>query len=492
MFICLGGTGTQIGTAIGNLYPLLKQSGITREPYEMFILDKDAQGGIYSACVGACARYEGYYSFLPFEALLPYTLYPAVYQELQDATKKLRNFDYTVMDLIGKDNPMRELAGMCWIQEKCDESIRGGNNRDPTRGSLDAHVCLEHFKKCALYERLKAAVDEYHTVGVRAVILGGVTGGMGSSLIVPLAKKVKEYFADIRLDLMILGPYFSIPQRSQEQQNNVDNIGSTQDSFYRVADQIQELAEFIRDNAPVGKNVRVYYAAIPEFDDICGEFKKNGADKRKAHLLELAAALAAFKVEFLQKPAFYQTVLAFDRAKSNALIDWGEIPFGNELKKPAGDFMRLISIMASQVLPSFSKSQKELEKDQYVRLYIKKPRNELEKIEAVHDLIKQWLQELVPYFEFWNEIQRYTKLGEKSSRILINFFDKKGMEDLSGIFGDKPALTNKMPLCRETWMNFLPDIKPDKQSVASEQSAEGLLRLMISDIYTTFTARKED
>ncbi|MDR2786611.1 MAG: hypothetical protein LBB83_11945, partial [Treponema sp.] len=234
MFICLGGTGTQIGTAIGNLYPLLEQSRIAGAPYEMFILDKDARGGIYSACVGAYERYQDYSSFLPFKALPPYTLYSTIYQDLQGTTENLRNADYTVTDLIGKDRPIRELAGMCWIQEKRDESIRDGNNRDPSRGSLDALVCLEYLENCALFERVKAAVDIYGEAGIRAVILGGATGGMGSSLIVPLAKKIKEYFADIRLDLVILGTYFLIPQRSQQQKNIVDNIGSTQDSFYRV------------------------------------------------------------------------------------------------------------------------------------------------------------------------------------------------------------------------------------------------------------------
>jgi hypothetical protein len=287
---------------------------------------------------------------------------------------------------------------------------------------------------------------------------------------------------------VILGTYFLIPQRSQQQKNIVDNIGSTQDSFYRVADQIRELAELVGNNP-----WWVYYAAIPEFDDTCGEFRKNGADKRKSHLLELAAALAAFSLESLPEPGFYQTSLVFDRTKPNAFIDWGEIPFGNELKKPARDFMRLISIMACQVLPSFSKPQKELEKDQYVRLYIKKPRNELEKIETIRDLLKEWLQDLIPYFEFWNEIQTYTKLGDKGNRRPVDFFDKKDMEDLSGILGFKQAAwTNKMPLCRETWMNFFPDIKPDKHAIISERTPKGLLKVMIQDIYTTLTTRKED
>jgi hypothetical protein len=489
MFICLGGTGTQIGGTIGNLYPLLKQSGIARAPFEMFILDKDARGGIYSACVGASQRYQDYSPFLPFDALPSYALYSTVYQELQGATEKLRNADYTVMDLIGNDRPMKELAGMCWIQEKRDESIRDGNNRDPSRGSLDALVCLEHFESCVLFERFKAAVDTYGEAGVRVVILGGATGGMGSSLIVPLAKRIKSYFVDIRIDLVILGTYFSIPQRPQQQQNKVDNIGSTQDSFYRVADQIEELATELTGNG----RWWVYYAAIPEFDDICGKFDKNGADKRKSHLLELTAALAAFRLESLPDEGFYQTALAFDKTKPNAFIDWGEIPFGNELKKPARDFMRLISIMACQILPSLSKVQKELKKDQYVKLYIKKPQNEMEKIEEIRDLLKKWLQDLVPYFDFWNEIQMYTKLGDKGNRAFVDFFPFKDMEDLSRILTFKQeAWTNKMPLCRETWMNFFQDIKPDKSVIASVKTIDELLRLMIWDIYTTLTAKKED
>ncbi|MDR3341677.1 MAG: hypothetical protein LBT14_02610 [Treponema sp.] len=491
MFICLGGTGTQIGGTISNLYPLLKQSGIADAPYEMFILDKDASGGIYSACVTALDRYKAYFPFLPFEpkALKPYTLYSNVYQELQGVTEILQNADYTVMDLIGNDSPMKELASMCWIQEKRDESIRDGNNRDPSRGSLDALVCLEHFESCVLFEKFKAAVDNYGETGVRAVILGGATGGMGSSLIVPLAEKIKSHFADIRIDLVILGTYFSIPQRSEQQQGKVDDIGSTQDSFYRVADQIKELADDLVGN----ERWWVYYAAIPELDDICGEFRKNKADKRKSHLLELAAALAAFRLESLPDPGFYQTALAFDKTNPKTFINWGEIPLGNELKKPARDFMRLISIMACQVLPSFSQAPKELEKDHYVKRYIKKPQNEMEQIEEIRDLLKKWLQDLVPYFEFWNEIQLNTKLGDKGNRDFVKFFPLEDMEYLSGILAfEKEALLNKMLFCQETWMDFLEDIKPDKKAIASAETSKDLLIQMIKDIYRTLTARKED
>jgi len=40
MFLCLGGTGTQIGTTIGNIYPLLLEAGIANSSssYDMFII----------------------------------------------------------------------------------------------------------------------------------------------------------------------------------------------------------------------------------------------------------------------------------------------------------------------------------------------------------------------------------------------------------------------------------------------------------------------
>ena len=49
LFVCLGGTGTQIGTALGNLYPLLQTSRIadSGSVYKMFIMDKDTRGKNY-------------------------------------------------------------------------------------------------------------------------------------------------------------------------------------------------------------------------------------------------------------------------------------------------------------------------------------------------------------------------------------------------------------------------------------------------------------
>ena len=118
LFVCLGGTGTQIGTAIGNLYPLLQTSRIadSGSVYKMFIMDKDTRGKNYEYCVNTAKRNRLCAEYLPFASLPPYEMNSELYQELQRAAGKLSS-DYTVMDLIGSDVPMRELAGMCWKEE---------------------------------------------------------------------------------------------------------------------------------------------------------------------------------------------------------------------------------------------------------------------------------------------------------------------------------------------------------------------------------------
>jgi hypothetical protein len=244
------------------------------------------------------------------------------------------------MDIIGHDKPMTELASMCWTGDKREESLRDGNNRDPSRGSLDAGVCLEHLGSSRLFSGVEKAIDQHGAPGVRLVILGGATGGMGSSLIVPLAEALKEQFPKLRIDMVILGTYFAIPARKKGKgESKVDDIGTTMDSFYRAADQIQELAGI------VSPEWRVYYVAMPanpRLDDICGEFKKNTAPKRKAHLLELAAALGAFALENVEG-GYYETALTYDGGKNSA-VEWDAFPLGSELKKPAYNILRLISV----------------------------------------------------------------------------------------------------------------------------------------------------
>jgi len=495
VFVCLGGTGTQLGGAICNLYPLLKLSGIAEEPFSMFILDKDTNSGIYKACVSARQRYEDCLPLLPFDALPVYELTSTVYQEMQGATGLLGNAIYTVMNLIGDDEEMGDLASMCWPEEKRNESLRDGNNRDPSRGSLDALVCLDHLEESSLYEGkagkqgLRNLADKYGSDRIRVVILGGATGGMGSSLIVPLAKKLRDSFPGLRIDLILLGPYFEIPQRKAPPPGtaDVDNIGTSLDSFYRAADQIHELHDLV-DN-----DWYVYYAAIPGFDDTAGTFEKNGAVKRKSHLLELAAALASLYLgKGDTKPGFYETALSYEKDRSP--VTWNEIPFGLEIKKPAEDFLKLISLIATKVLPELSADLKDIKKSAgllgsggYLGPYFKKnPADEKETLEAMRDRLKTWLQNARPYYEFWQEIQLGTHLGWKDGKSIVEFFPQGDMNRLGEfIEGSKKARENEdIPLWGgTTWQLFLDNRNPDKKRLTDTRDALGKLRWMFEDIW---------
>lgn len=517
LFVCLGGTGTQVGTAIGNLYPLLRSSGIAGESsvYNMFIMDKDTKGN-HEYCVDAAQRYQSFYNTLPFETLAPYTLTSGLYHELQKKANKF-DTDYTVIDLIGSDDPIKALAGMCWEEEKYTESLRYGNNRDPSRGSLDAHVCLKYFTESSLFKTLTELVNGASVNNIRLVIIGGTTGGMGSSLIVPLVQKIKAYrnsddstlknLGKIRIDLVILGSYFKIPNNPDDL-DKVNDIGVTNDSYYRVRDQVQELEKLVSEYGD--DQWRVYYVACQGFDDICGSFNKNGAEKRKAHLVELLAAGAALQLQ-PKGAGFYQTSIPTDE-EGSLKIGWEEIPLGisdgagAKLKNSARNLMRLISVMACQVYPRFCQDIPLLQKDVYVTTYIKKPKDNKKKIDALSVLIKAWLGQLIPYFEFWNDIQLYSKLGGGNS-IAIEFFDRDAMNTLSAILANvinNPAVAwrsdgtpvNQMPLCKDTWMNYLSGISPARgrlaTATASEDKSEDLFSLMIEDLYQVLSTKKED
>jgi hypothetical protein len=490
-FICLGGTGTQLGYTIGNLFPLLRMSGITEAPFSIFILDKDTNSGIYKACTSALQRYEDCRPLLPFDSLPPYELTHAVYQEMQEGTGLLRNANYTVMDLIGKDAAMKELAAMCWAEEKRDESIRDGNNRDPSRGSLDAQVCLEHLVESSLYngkdgkQGLQNLVEKRGAQDIRVVILGGATGGMGSSLIVPLTKKLRESFPGIRIDLVILGPYFEIPQRKASLPGvaDVDNIGTSLDSFYRAADQLQELAGITQNDW------RVFYAAIPGFDDTAGKFEKNGAVRRRSHLLELVAALAGFHLGRESSGAgFYQTSLSF--AKDKSLIGWTEIPWGAEIKKPVEDFMKLLSVLACKVFSELSLDAKDVRRSGYLKQYFKKnPADEMDTVKNMQELLKVFLQNAAPYFEFWQEVQLNTHLGYKDGSLIVDFFPSEEMNTLAEIMSLKRTAreNEKLPLWGDkTWQQFLDDLSPNKKRLADAKDANDKLKWMIEDIWNIY------
>jgi hypothetical protein len=487
-FVCLGGTGTQLGTAVGNLYPLLRLSRIAEAPFSMFILDKDTNSGIYKACTGALQRYSDSRNLLPFEVLPSYELSPTVYQDMQESTGLLRNKDYTVMNLIGDDAAMKELAAMCWTEEKRNESLRDGNNRDPSRGSLDALVCLEHLTESSLFQGtsgkqgLQNLVDKYGEQDVRVVILGGATGGMGSSLIVPLAERLREKYSGLRIDMVLLGTYFEIPQRNAPPPGatDIDNIGTSLDSFYRAADQVEELYKA----KVVDNNWRVYYTAMPGFDNTAGKFDKNGAVKRKTHLLELAAALAAFEIG-KQDPGYYGTSL--DYGENKKTVDWTDIPRGNDLKKPTADFLKILSVLVCGIYPALCADAKDIRKNGYLKQYFKKnPADEIELITNMRDDLKVWLQNITPYFEFWQEIQLNTRLGAKNDKPVVNFFDQTDMNRLTGFLDLSQCASEneKLPFWGDkTWLQFVDDIKPDKKRLVDATDAAKKLKWMFEDIW---------
>jgi len=280
--------------------------------------------------------------------------------------------------------------------------------------------------------------------------------------------------------MVLLGPYFEIPQRNAPSPGtlDVDNIGTSLDSFYRAADQLEELHDYVVDN-----NWRVYYAAIPGFDNTAGKFDKNGAVKRKTHLLELTAAIAAFMFgEKESKPGFFQTSL-----KDRNFIGWTDIPKGNELKKTAEDFLKLVGVVASGLYPALDAKPQKIRNDGYLKQYFKKnPADEMEMVENMRDELKVWLQNMTPYFEFWQEIQLNTHLGMKDSNIIANFFPKDDMNQLAGFldFSKQTETSPKLPLLGDLrWMRFIENIKPDKKRLLDMKEAKDKLEWMFEDIW---------
>jgi hypothetical protein len=311
-------------------------------------------------------------------------------------------------------------------------------------------------------------------------------------------KKIKSYydkdketkiFEKLRIDMVLLGTYFKVPENSNPV-NRVDDIGSNQDSFYRAKDQLNELYELVTDEW------QVYYAAIPGFDDICGEFRKNGAKKRKSHFLELAAALAAFFEIGNDDVNFFHTALPHGKSSD---IGLELIPFGSNLKPMVKKFMGLISIMACQVYPRFMQKVEEMKKDPYVKWYVRRIGDDsTQKIDKLRLYIKGRLDELRTCFEFWYEIQHYTKLSgnvggiiefspdEEFSTAKINelWTILENINDTPQVAWRSEGFPNVMPLCTHTWLNYLPKIKPDKDaSVIASLEEKELFEQMMKDIY---------
>jgi len=511
-FLCLGGTGTQVGSAIGNLYPFLKDAKIANDDdvYRIFIMDKDTHGKNYEYCVNVCERYNTLHSTFPMDTVNPYEIYPNIYQELQGQAGSLSK-DYTVMDLIGFDSRIKELANMCWKEEKQKESLRDGNNRDPSRGSLDAYVCLQYFENSSLFKELEKLTESHNIENVRLVILAGTTGGMGSSLIVPLVEKIKTYyekddaekkpvFRNLRIDLVLLGTYFKVPLNPNTSKK-IDEIGSAIDSYYRASSQLKELSDGVVAKFKEQK-WWVYYVAFPGFDEVCGTFNKNGAEKRKAHIVELLAALAALDLANQPSHGFYATRVS-NNEDGKVNISWEEIPLGRSLKRSIRAFMKCLIIVATQVYPRLSLDLKFKAKDVYITKYIKKPKDNVGILDALLSLTKQWLTNMIPYVEFWYEVQKYSELGQKG---VVTLFKENEMEELKNIFinvvnnpytawGDSKPI-NKMPMCNASWMKYVDEIKVEKKELNaildSKNVVDPLFKFMLHDIYTMLMKRKED
>ena len=515
LFICVGGTGTQVGTAIGTLYPLLKASGIAKsdDEYSMFIMDKDKDGDNYKYCKGVLEKYKNLInfketkegeekapSFLPFEVLPPYELHEKLYKDLQEKRKDNGGVpidDCNVMKLIGDDKAVVELANMCWKEKKRTESLTEGNNRDPSRGSIDSHVSLKYLKETSLFQKIKNLIDTSTSEDIRIVIIAGITGGMGSSLIVPLVEELKEFSSDdnlkeiakLRIDIVAIGPYFNIPTNPDGKA--VNDIGTSSDSYHRAKDQIKELTELFNkyDNIKC-----VYYIDVPDdLDDICGDFKKNGAGKRHAHLVELMATLAMLKLRECENRGAYKTYLGLEKGEK---IDWDKLAQGNELKPFARSLMKLIAIVATELFPRFSQKDADLKKDVFIKMYFEKVEENILLIEKIASKIKEWLINAIPYFNFWNDIRTHFKFG-KNRDITIDLFDKDDMDSLETIFAsvtNKPDVSwgkkplNKIPMCKKTWMNYVVAIKPSSKKIneilGKEQTqAEAMFSLILKDIY---------
>jgi hypothetical protein len=486
----LGGTGTQIGTVIGILYPILdpKISDI-----DMYILDKDVRSGIFKTCGQVQTSYDTIKKYLPFDSPnTSFSLKPNIYQELQEKVKLSDNAEYTIKDLIGEDPLVQDLAAMCWSKEKKEEPFSEGNNRDPSRGSLDVKVCLEKLEDSKLCGGIQTAIGDGSRV--RLVLTGGITGGMGSSMIMPLVNKLnKIYNNKLDIDLVLLGTYFGIPHDEKQ-----DEIGSSYESYYRAAAQLEELAGMLRKES--SNNWRVYYTAMPGFDNTAGEYKKNGAERRKFHFLELTAALACFDM-IDREEGRYQTVLNCKTDKPT-VENWDEIPLGKEIKERSINFLRLISVLAIGLLPELNNFAKNNKSNlPFLKKYFRSPVNASTAINRIGADLKSWLNQVRYYVELWKEIQEYTCFGDANNKKTITLInnEKEELERIhKAVSIDLPEYENTWPMYGSdeyTWNNIVMESGKYKRIKEDDLDADIILKDMIADIYAMITKsnkNKED
>jgi hypothetical protein len=116
-------------------------------------------------------------------------------------------------------------------------------------------------------------------------------------------------------------------------------------------------------------------------------------------------------------------------------------------------------------------------------------------ITPARDMLKDWLKIYIPFYEFWNEIQMYTKFGDKNDKVYLKFIpaDKdsniEDMRKLGAILTEKQtALPARVPLYKKSLDNFVnvteKEVKKHKNLQEVVNTPQGLLSLMIKDAYT--------
>ena len=193
-------------------------------------------------------------------------------------------------------------------------------------------------------------------------------------------------------------------------------------------------------------------------------------------------------------PHYYETALIYEKNK----VGWTDIPLGDKLEKPTENFLKLVSALAYGLYYPLCADTKDIRKNTYLNPYFKKnPADEMETVKNMRDELKLWLQNITQCFEFWQEIQQYTRLGEPENKNVVGFFKVEHMNKLEGVlnFTLKPRENEKLfagdgdkEPDGEPWQNFIG--KPDKKRLVDANDPKDKLKWMVEDIWNIII-RKE-
>jgi hypothetical protein len=167
--------------------------------------------------------------------------------------------------------------------------------------------------------------------------------------------------------------------------------------------------------------------------------------------------------------------------------------------------MTLLSVLSGWVLPHLSEDENTIKKDAYLKPYLKsvKPQDYMGLITPTRDMLKDWLKNYIPFYQFWNEIQMGTKFGDKNNKTYLKFIpvDKNAtteeMQKLGAILTEKQsALSARVPLYKNLLDNFVnvteKEAKKHKNELKEAVSTpKSLLSLMIKDAYAAVLQGEE-